>query len=81
VKVAVYLRDEFDDEDRRRIGVAIDGDLDGERLAKRDEIKDFFSLHGEAWRGALNSLVPPREEEEPADDGPVQEELDLEDLI
>jgi hypothetical protein len=52
VKVAVYLRDEFTDAHREQIAVIIDGArLD--RLATRDEIKEFFEQHGTQWRAVL----------------------------
>jgi len=52
VKVAVYLRDEFTDAHREQIAVINDvARLD--RLASRDEIKEFFETHGNQWRAVL----------------------------
>jgi hypothetical protein len=52
VKVAVYLRDEFTDAHREQIAVIIDGArLD--RLATRDEIKEFYETHGNQWKAVL----------------------------
>lgn len=52
MKVAVYLRDEFTDAHREQIAVINDGArLD--RLATRDEIKEFFETHGNQWRAVL----------------------------
>ena len=52
MRVAVYLRDEFTDAHREQIAVIIDGArLD--RLATRDEIKEFFEQHGTQWRAVL----------------------------
>ena len=52
MKVAVYLRDEFTDAHREQIAVIIDGArLD--RLATRDESKEFFEQHGTQWRSVL----------------------------
>lgn len=52
MKVAVYLRDEFTDAHREQIAVVIDGArLD--RLATRDEIKEFFEEHGNQWKAVL----------------------------
>jgi hypothetical protein len=52
MKVAVYLRDEFTDAHREQIAVINDGArLD--RLASRDEIKEFFETHGNQWRAVL----------------------------
>lgn len=52
MKVAVYLRDVFTDAHREQIAVINDGArLD--RLASRDEIKEFFETHGNQWRAVL----------------------------
>ena len=52
MKVAVYLRDEFTDAHREQIAVVADGArLD--RLATRDEIKEFFEKHGQQWKAVL----------------------------
>jgi hypothetical protein len=52
VKVAVYLRDEFTDAHREQIAVVNDGArLD--RLASRDEIKEFFETYGNQWKAVL----------------------------
>lgn len=54
MKVAVYLRDEFTDAHREQIAVVLDGArLD--RLATRDEIKEFFEAHGFQWKMVLES--------------------------
>lgn len=84
MKVAVYLRDEFEDEVRNRLAQSIDGDLETKRLANRDEIKSFFGLHGEAWRGVLDELITPPEGDAAADLDDLLGEApadDLEDLI
>jgi hypothetical protein len=52
VKVAVYLRDEFTDAHREQIAVIID-EARLDRLATRDEIKDFFETYGNQWRAVL----------------------------
>jgi hypothetical protein len=52
VKVAVYLRDEFTDAHREQIAV-INDDARLDRLATRDEIKEFFETHGNQWRAVL----------------------------
>ena len=52
MKVAVYLRDEFTDAHREQIAVIID-DARLDRLATRDEIKEFFEQHGTQWRAVL----------------------------
>jgi hypothetical protein len=52
VKVAVYLRDEFTDAHREQIAV-INDDARLDRLASRDEIKEFFETHGNQWRAVL----------------------------
>lgn len=52
MKVAVYLRDEFTDAHREQLAVILDGArLD--RLATRDEIKEFFETYGNQWRAVL----------------------------
>ena len=50
--VAVYLRDEFTDAHREQIAV-INDDARLDRLASRDEIKEFFETHGNQWRAVL----------------------------
>ena len=52
MKVAVYLRDEFTDAHREQIAV-INDDARLDRLASRDEIKEFFETHGNQWRAVL----------------------------
>lgn len=52
MKVAVYLRDEFTQADREQLAVVLDG-YRSERFATRDEIKEFYSEHGNGWRSAL----------------------------
>lgn len=52
MKVAVYLRDEFTDAHREQIAV-INDEARLDRLATRDEIKEFFETHGNQWRAVL----------------------------
>lgn len=52
MKVAVYLRDEFTDAHREQIAV-INDNARLDRLANRDEIKEFFETHGNQWRAVL----------------------------
>lgn len=52
MKVAVYLRDTFTDAHREQIAVINDG-ARMDRLASRDEIKEFYEEHGNQWRAAL----------------------------
>lgn len=52
MRVAVYLRDEFTDAHREQLAVIIDG-ARLERLATRDEIKEFFETHGNQWKAVL----------------------------
>lgn len=52
MKVAIYLRDEFTDADREQLAVVLDG-ARRDRLATRQEIKEFFEEHGHQWRAAL----------------------------
>ena len=52
MKVAVYLRDEFTDAHREQIAVILD-DARLDRLATRDEIKNFFEQHGHDWKAVL----------------------------
>jgi hypothetical protein len=52
VKVAIYLRDEFTDAHREQIAV-INDEARLDRLASRDEIKEFFETHGNQWRAVL----------------------------
>lgn len=52
MKVAVYLRDEFTDAHREQLAVINDGArLD--RLADRDEIKEFYGQYGSQWKAVL----------------------------
>ena len=55
MKVAVYLRDEFTEADRSQLATVLDGRR-SDRLASRDELKEFYSEHGNAWRPALDRL-------------------------
>lgn len=52
MKVAVYLRDEFTDAHREQLAVILD-DARLDRLATRDEIKEFFETYGNQWRAVL----------------------------
>lgn len=52
MRVAVYLRDEFTDAHREQLAV-INDDARLDRLASRDEIKEFFETHGNQWRAVL----------------------------
>lgn len=52
MKVAVYLRDEFTDSHREQLAIVNDG-ARLERLATREEVKDFFSVHGQQWLAVL----------------------------
>lgn len=52
MKVAVYLRDEFTDAHREQLAVVNDG-ARLERLASRDEIKEFFETYGNQWKAVL----------------------------
>lgn len=52
MKVAVYLRDQFTDAHREQIAVIIDG-ARRDRLATREEIKEFFEEHGNQWKAVL----------------------------
>lgn len=52
MKVAVYLRDEFTDAHREQIAVINDG-ARRDRLASRDEIKEFYETHGNQWKAVL----------------------------
>lgn len=68
MKVAVYLREVFTDADRERIAVVLDGArLD--RLASRDEVKEYYGLYGQQWRAILDKEYS------------AYTEQDLEDLI
>ena len=52
MKVAIYIRDEFTDADREQIAIVLDGArLD--RLATRDELKEFFEAYGNQWKAVL----------------------------
>ena len=68
MKVAVYLRDEFTDAHREQLAVILD-DARLDRLATRDEIKEFFEQHGYDWKAVLEKQFA------------VYVEQDLEDLI
>ena len=52
MKVAVYLRDEFTDAHREQLAVILD-EARLDRLATRDEIKEFFETYGNQWRAVL----------------------------
>ena len=52
MRVAVYLRDEFTDAHREQLAVVNDG-ARLERLATRDEIKEFFETYGNQWKAVL----------------------------
>jgi hypothetical protein len=54
VKVAVYLRDEFTDAHREQLAVVLD-DARLDRLATREEIKEFFEQHGYDWKAVLET--------------------------
>lgn len=54
MKVAVYLRDEFTESTREQLAVINDG-ARLERLATREEIKDFFITHGMQWQAVLET--------------------------
>lgn len=52
MKVAAYLRDEFTAAHREQIAVILDGArLD--RLATRDECKEFLETYGNQWKAVL----------------------------
>jgi hypothetical protein len=68
VKVAVYLRDEFTDSDREQLAVVLD-EARLDRLATREEIKEFFEQHGFDWKAVLETRYS------------VYVQQDLEDLI
>jgi hypothetical protein len=68
VKVAVYLRDEFTDSDREQLAVVLD-EARLDRLATREEIKEFFEQHGHDWKAVLETQYA------------VYVQADLEDLI
>lgn len=52
MRVAVYLRDTFTDAHREQIAVIAD-EARLDRLASRDEIKEFFETYGNQWRAVL----------------------------
>jgi hypothetical protein len=54
VKVAVYLRDVFTDSDREQLAIVLD-DARMDRLATREEIKEFYETHGNQWRAVLET--------------------------
>ncbi len=54
MKVAVYLRDVFTDSDREQLAVVLD-DARMDRLATREEIKEFYETHGNQWRAVLET--------------------------
>lgn len=52
MKVAAYLRDVFTDAHREQLAVINDGArLD--RLASREECREFLETHGNQWRAVL----------------------------
>lgn len=53
MKVAVYLRDTFSDADRERLAIVLDS-AQMDRLASREEIKEYFEQHGYDWRAVLD---------------------------
>lgn len=52
MKVAVYLRDDFTDAHREQIAI-INDEARLDRLASRDEIKEFYETYGNQWRAVL----------------------------
>lgn len=54
MKVAVYLRDEFTEAHREQLAIINDG-ARLERVATREEIKDFFTTHGMQWQAVLET--------------------------
>lgn len=54
MKVAVYLRDVFTDSDREQLAIVLD-DARMDRLATREEIKEFYETHGNQWRAVLET--------------------------
>ena len=54
MKVAVYLRDEFTDATREQLAIVND-DARLDRIASREEIKDFFTTHGMQWQAVLET--------------------------
>lgn len=54
MKVAVYLRDDFTDAHREQLAVILDG-ARRDRLATRQEIKEFFEAHGQQWQAVLET--------------------------
>jgi len=54
VKVAIYLRDDFTDAHREQLAVVLDG-ARRDRLATRQEIKEFFEAHGQQWQAVLET--------------------------
>lgn len=54
MKVAVYLRDDFTDAHREQLAVILDG-ARRDRLATRQEIKEFFEAHGQQWQAVLEA--------------------------
>ena len=54
MKVAVYLRDIFPDAQREQLAIVLDG-ARRDRLATREEIKEFFEAHGYQWQAVLEA--------------------------
>lgn len=54
MKVAIYLRDDFTDAHREQLAVVLDG-ARRDRLATRQEIKEFFEAHGQQWQAVLET--------------------------
>ena len=54
MKVAVYLRDDFTDAHREQLAIILDG-ARRDRLATRQEIKEFFEAHGQQWQAVLET--------------------------
>lgn len=54
MKVAIYLRDDFTDAHREQLAVILDG-ARRDRLATRQEIKEFFEAHGQQWQAVLET--------------------------
>ena len=52
MKVAVYLREDFSESDREQIAILKD-EARLDRLATRNEIKEFYSMYGEQWKSIL----------------------------
>lgn len=52
MKVAVYLREDFSESDREQIAILKD-EARLDRLATRNEIKEFYAMYGEQWKSIL----------------------------